>query len=72
MQRSHSRHSYPFDKRVPKMEPLKKVHNVYINSRGETEVYTYYDGYCSLARQAEKEMHKNKQRQYNKQLCREF
>lgn len=59
---SHSRHSYPLDKRVPKM-PKKERLSEY--------GYTCYVGYGSGQRQVEKQMHKKKQRQYNASLIRE-
>lgn len=72
MHRSHSRRSYPFDKRIPLMDKLKKQYNVYTNSHGETEVYTYYIGYNSIARREKKDMHNKKQRQHNQRLCKEY
>ncbi len=68
MKRSHSRHSYPFDKRVPLMEKCYKV--FYEGWNGE--IHSRYEGYNSLSRQLIKKMHKKKQRQYDKNLCREI
>lgn len=69
MHRSHSRHSFPLDKRVPVMEKEHKVENVYTNTKGEIEVYTRWEGYGTISRKMEKDMHKKKQRQHNKKLC---
>lgn len=55
----HQRHSFPFDKRVPKMERKHKI------QVAGTELY---DGYGSETRQVIKKMHKKKQRQHNKKL----
>lgn len=61
MNRSHSRHSHPFDKRVPKMERKYKV-------TFESGSSMYF-GYGSVQRQIEKKMYKKKQREHNRKLC---
>jgi hypothetical protein len=57
---SHSRVSFPFDKRVPKMKKCTKV----VTDEG----YIRYAGYDSLQRQLIKKMHKKKQRQHDTSL----
>lgn len=59
----HQRHSYPLDKRVPKMPKKEREMNY---------GYSYYIGYGSGQRQVEKQMHKKKQRQYNASLIKEL
>jgi len=60
---SHSRSSFPLDKMIPKMpKKVKVIHDDYVT----------FDGYGSLSRQLEKNMHKKKQRLYNKKVSQEF
>lgn len=65
----HSRHSYPFDKRIPKgykQNPLDESIGYYgydINDK----LY-FAGGSTSPSKQVAKHMHKKKQRQHDRQL----
>lgn len=64
MMRSHNRHSFPFDKRVPKMPAQKtKVINV-----GLGKYVSMKFGYNTAARQLVKKLHRKKQRQHDRKL----
>lgn len=62
---SHSRQSYPFDKRVPIMRGKRERHLT-------PDGYAYMEGFTSGMRQEEKKMHKKKQRQHDRKLSREW
>lgn len=68
---SHSRESFPFDKRVPKM-PKRVKTLVRLWTGGDTyREITRYDGFNTQARLVAKHMHKKKQRQHDHKLCRD-
>lgn len=65
---SHSRSSYPFDKRIPKSykpNPLKDDGSYYY---GWNNKLSYDSGFSSAGKQVSKDMHKKKQRQHNRKL----
>lgn len=64
MIRSTNRHSFPFDKRPPKMPAqFTKVINL-----GLGKYATMKFGYNTVARQIVKKLHRKKQRQHNRKL----